>query len=257
MRREVVFVIDGSGSMGNKAADVRGGFNTYIEELKKEKDAEYSISATVFNTSVFPLFTQRPLGEVPALTEQNYLPGGGTALYDAIADTVDAIKDAHYCSQCGKGRVKSAKFCSDCGEQLNGDSIFTVIIMTDGEENSSQKFRKHHIVTKIQGKEKLGNWTFVYMGANQDAMKEGNAIGIQSGNAINYNTGSTLGTFAAVATSTSANYNSFATTGTTTTADWAGTGTAAGVNWNTVNTPTPTQKTVPLAPHKKRQKKNV
>lgn len=240
MKREVIFIIDGSGSMATKATDVRGGFNSYIQELKKNKDgAEYTISATVFNTSVFPLFTQRSLAEVPLLHEGNYMPGGGTALYDAIATTVDNVKDAHFCSECGKSRPPKNKFCADCGEKLNGDSAFTVIIMTDGEENSSQFFRKHHIVNKIQGKEKLGNWTFVYMGANQDAMAEGTAIGIQRGNTVSYDTANTNQVFAAAASGTASNYASFTATNTSSTANWAGTATAGGVDWNTVKTPKP------------------
>lgn len=250
--KEIIFVIDGSGSMANKATDVRGGFNAYIEELKKDKDAaEYTISATVFNTSVFPLFTQQPLSEV-ALTEKNYVPGGGTALYDAIADTVDGVKDAHFCSECGKARSPKNKFCADCGEKLNGDSIFTVIIMTDGEENSSQRFRKHHIVNKIQGKEKLGNWTFVYMGANQDAMVEGTALGVQRGNTVSYDTANTQQIYRAAASGTASNYAAFASTGTTSTANWSGTATAGGVDWSTVKTPTPT-----VVSKKKRTRKSV
>lgn len=254
MKREVVFIIDGSGSMGTKATDVRGGFNTYIEELKKDKDAdEYTISATVFNTSVYPLFTQRSLNEVPLLTELNYMPGGGTALYDAIADTVDGVKDVkiNFCGSCGKKRGQEAKFCATCGSELkNGDtSAFTVIIMTDGEENSSQRFRKHHIVNKIQGKEKLGNWTFVYMGANQDAMHEGTAIGIRAGNTISYDTNNTQYVYRAAAASTTSNYHAFAGSGTTATNDWVATASASGVDWDAAKTPTVTvRNTVPVNP---------
>jgi hypothetical protein len=245
MLREVVFVIDGSGSMATKATDVRGGFNTYVEELKKDpKKDEYRITASVFNTGVFPLFKQLPLSEVPLLTEKNYVPGGGTALYDAIADTVDGVKDAgHFCFACGKPRNKTHKFCADCGEELNGDSAFIVIIMTDGEENSSQRFRKHHIVNKIQGKEKLGNWSFIYMGANQDAMQEGAAIGIQYGNAITYDTNYTGTYYSKLAAGTSNVFGNFVATGSTGTAGSGSSFSASsGQDWspNTAVTPTVT-----------------
>ena len=243
MIREVVFIIDGSGSMANKATDVRGGFNTYVEELFKDPNKDdYRISATVFNTGVFPLFTQLPLSEVPKLTEKNYVPGGGTALYDAIADTVDGVKDAgNFCYACGKKRDKKHKFCADCGEQLNGDSAFIVIIMTDGEENSSLKYRKHHIVNKIQGKEKLGNWSFIYMGANQDAMQEGAAIGVALGNSITYDTNYTKTYYSKLAAGTSNTFGVFASTGSSST---AGSGSsfaaASGQDWTPTAAVSPT-----------------
>lgn len=189
MKTEVIFVIDGSGSMGGKATDVRGGFNTYVEELKKDKTGQYSLSAVVFNTSVFPLFTQKELKDVPELTDKNYVPGGGTALYDAIGAALDEVKDstANFCTHCGKRRGTSHKFCSACGGELtNGKSKYLLIVMTDGEENSSLKYRKHHIVQKIKDKEGQGNWTVVYLGANQDAMLEGTAMGTQQYNNVTY-----------------------------------------------------------------------
>lgn len=198
MKTEVIFVIDGSGSMHSKADDVRGGFNTYVEELRKDKDGDYSLSAIVFNTQVFPLFTQKDLKDVPELTEKNYAPGGNTALYDAIGGAIDEIKDstANYCTHCGEKRAASAKFCSKCGTQLgNGRSKYLLVIMTDGEENSSIRYRKHHIVQKIKDKEAQGNWTIAYLGANQDAMREGTAMGIQPGNTWSYDVKDTATTF--------------------------------------------------------------
>lgn len=260
LKREVIFVIDGSGSMGDKATDVRGGFNTYVEELKKDPNAkDYTISATVFNTGVFPLFTQRSLDEAPLLTEKNYMPGGGTALYDAIADTVDKIKDAkiNFCGTCGKKRGNEAHFCATCGDKLtNGDtSAFTVIIMTDGEENSSQRFRKHHIVNKIQGKEKLGNWTFVYMGANQDAMVEGAALGVQRGNSIHYTTHDTKTYYSKLAAGTIGSYNYMASTNTTSTPSFSG---ISGQDWNDPTTGgTPVVTTVTASTTVSKKKKNA
>lgn len=189
MKTEVIFVIDGSGSMAGKAEDVRGGFNTYVEELRKDEKGDYSLSAIVFNTQVFPLFTQKELKDVPELTAKNYAPGGNTALYDAIGGAIDEIKDstANYCTHCGEKRAASAKFCSKCGTQLgNGRSKYLLVIMTDGEENSSIRYRKHHIVEKIKSKEAQGNWTIAYLGANQDGMREGAALGTQLGNAMTY-----------------------------------------------------------------------
>ena len=205
MKTEVLFVIDGSGSMASKANDVRGGFNTYVEELRKDKKGDYSLSATVFNTNVFPLFSQKDLKDVPELSNANYVPGGGTALYDAIGAALDEVKDVStkFCSVCGTKRNNGHKFCAQCGEKLSNEkSVYLLIIMTDGEENSSKTYRKHHIVQKIKDKEAQGNWTVVYLGANQDAMAEGTAMGIQPGNTLTYQVTDTKSYYSKLASAT-------------------------------------------------------
>lgn len=207
MKTEVIIVIDGSGSMLSKASDVRGGFNAYVEELRKAEGVDYSLSAVVFNTQTFPLFTQKPLKDVPELTEKNYAPGGNTALYDAIGKAIDEVKDStsNFCTHCGERRATKDKFCSKCGNELgNGRSKFLLIIMTDGEENSSVTYRKHHIADKIKNKEAQGNWTVVYLGANQDAMKEGSALGVQQYNNLTYTVPETKVYYSALAGTTNA-----------------------------------------------------
>lgn len=158
MKTEVVFVIDGSGSMVPKATDVREGFNAYVSELKKQakEEKDYTLTAVVFNTKVFPLFTQSSLSKVPELTSKNYAPGGNTALYDAIGEGLEEIK-------------------------TKKNSQYIMVIMTDGEENSSRKFSRAHITEKIKSFENRGNWTFVYLGADQDSFGQSRNIGINAG----------------------------------------------------------------------------
>ena len=82
---------------------------------------------------------------MPELSDQNYLPGGMTALYDAIAEGVRiADKD------------KSV------------DERVICVIMTDGEENSSRETTKEQVKDIISGHEAKGDWTFLYIGENPD-----------------------------------------------------------------------------------------
>ena len=79
------------------------------------------------------------------MTSNSYKPGGGTALYDAIAEGVRiADKD------------KSEEERVIC------------VIMTDGEENSSRETTKEQVRNIISGYEAKGEWTFLYIGENPE-----------------------------------------------------------------------------------------
>ena len=62
-------------------------------------------------------------------------------------------------------------------------------IMTDGLENSSREWTRPAIKALIEEQERTYNWTFSYMGANQDAIEVGRGIGIAADQALTYGTG--------------------------------------------------------------------
>jgi uncharacterized protein YegL len=165
----VLFIIDSSGSMSTKADDVRGGFNEYVARLCEDGTGSYRLSAVTFDTNVATLFSDMPLYQVPQLDEQNYRPGGNTALYDAIGISLDELTSAL--------RTKDKPF---------GEDRALVIIMTDGEENSSRRFSKAQITNAITSRESAGNWSFVYLGADQDAWAAAADLGFAAGNVAAY-----------------------------------------------------------------------
>lgn len=184
LKTNVIFILDESGSMQNTASDVRGGFNTYVNKLKDDGN-EYSLSTIKFGTTVRPLFANQPLDQAPLLTEQNYMPLDSTALYDAI----------------GFALSEARKYWGT-NEKPYGKDRFIVIIMTDGFENASKKFSKEEIAAKIKRREEAGNWTFVYMGADQDAWSVASNLGFAQGNVMSYASASTATMFGNLANST-------------------------------------------------------
>jgi hypothetical protein len=153
----VLNVIDMSGSMQGLAEDVRGGFNTYIADLGKD-GGRYRITATVFDTVFIPLCVAAKLKDVPTLTAANYLPRGMTALLDAVGKTVTDFE---------------AKTTLAEGERV------LCVVQTDGAENSSTEFSSGQIAEMIRDREATGKWTFIYLGAGQDAWGQGGALGFQ------------------------------------------------------------------------------
>lgn len=186
------FIVDESGSMDDQRDTVISGFNEQLETMiQEEKESNgsvrYLVTLTKFNYKAEILYKDLPLVRVPRLTKDSYKPAGGTALYDAIGMSIDTA--------------------------MRGETDTFVTIFTDGEENSSKRWKKAAIKALIDIRQKENQWGFVYIGANQDAWEEAAQIGVF--NALNYtaaNTGSaihanSLCRSAYVATASSGVYN--------------------------------------------------
>lgn len=173
-RTNVVFIIDKSGSMAAKAADVVGGFNEYLTQLCLDGN-DYALSVLLFDTEVKMHASGQLPHQVAPLTSQNYIPGGNTALLDAVGDGLKEYK-------------------------LEDKTL--VIIMTDGEENSSRRYSLKEIKANVEQAQTEGQWSFVYLGAGVDAFAEAGGMGISAANTMVYNATTTGNTIAATAFTT-------------------------------------------------------
>ena len=181
------FVLDKSGSMATCLRDTIGGFNTYINELKKDTASKYSFSLTLFDTHFENRYVSVDLSAIPELTTSTYVPNGGTALFDAIGSTVSKVEQS-FAGLPSLGPMPK---------------ILTVIL-TDGEENSSREYTLKKVKELIESKEKEGNWTFVFLGADLSAFKAGDAMGIRTANSVVYNQANMAATFTNTAAATMA-----------------------------------------------------
>jgi hypothetical protein len=102
-------------------------------------------------------------------TIASFVPSGATALLDAMAKAI---------AETGQ-RLESMAENRRPGKVL-------MVIMTDGEENSSRLFKKPQVVEMVKHQTEVYQWEFVYLGANQDAIAVGQALGIPTANNLNY-----------------------------------------------------------------------
>ncbi len=160
----VNFILDKSGSMESVRSATISGFNEYLQTLQKDQKSKYEFSLTLFDTEIYQKWSADPIEKVKKLDLESYNPSGGTALYDAVCRT---IKEA-------EGKVKE------------NQKVLTVI-MTDGQENSSREYTEVQMKEMISRLEKEGNWTFVYLGANQDSYATAQKFGINTQNTTNFN----------------------------------------------------------------------
>lgn len=180
---EIIFVIDKSGSMSHLAKDTIGGFNGFVESQKD--DTKTTLTTVLFDTSWNILHDGIDVYEVSPMTSKDYIAGGGTAMLDTIGEIINRVQDRH----------------DELGAEKPDNVLF--VITTDGEENSSRKFTKAQIEKMIKHQTNGHGWEFMFLGANIDAVKEAQDIGISATRAVSYDW-TTMGTDALYSTVTAA-----------------------------------------------------
>lgn len=164
---ELVFILDRSGSMGGLENDTIGGFNAMLTKQKKE-EGEANVTTVLFDDAIEVIHDRFPIEVVNSLTDVDYYVRGCTALLDAVGSTVKKIENI-------QNRLP---------EDMKAEKVIFVIT-TDGEENASQEY-SYKMVKKMIEQQKENGWQFVFMGANIDAAKEAERLGIKSQCAVSY-----------------------------------------------------------------------
>ena len=161
------FLLDRSGSMGAIASDVVGGFNAFLAQQLAVGRDDCDLTLVQFDgDDPFQVITQgTPLADVPELTGAIYVPRGMTPLYDALDAMIDDA-ERHVAA-----RVRAG--------QPAGDVV--IVVFTDGLENASVRATREQVMDRIKAKQDDDDWTFVFMGANQDAYGASHEVGIAAG----------------------------------------------------------------------------
>lgn len=162
----VVCIVDRSGSMADMGSAVKNGFNEFLEE-QKAFAGECSATVVRFDNTVEVVHHGVDLKDIPAATDTTFTPRGMTALYDAIGDTLKMVAQ------------KISTLASKPKKVM-------VLVLTDGAENASSRHTNKAIVKAISHCEKKLGWTFVFVGANQDAIATGTQMGFSAQSCLTY-----------------------------------------------------------------------
>ena len=159
-------VLDRSGSMSSVAQETVSGYNEFIKEQKKQP-GQCTVTLVQFDSvAVETVYNGKPVKDVPGL---EFCPRAWTPLYDAL----------------GKSILETGKMLDEKQEKHRPAKVIFVII-TDGHENASHEYTREQIFNMIKHQSDVYKWEFVYIGANQNAMDVGAAIGIAASNSMNY-----------------------------------------------------------------------
>ncbi|MDR3315416.1 MAG: VWA domain-containing protein [Coriobacteriales bacterium] len=138
-RVDLIFCVDCSGSVEGTEKSVSKGYADLIKR-ENEKENNLFVTTVLFNNSVQKITNAVHASLVPGL---NYKAGGGTALFDAICETIDSV---------------------DNNISTNTDAVF--VIMTDGavDGEHSKRYKLEDAKARISQQKKAG-WKFILLGA--------------------------------------------------------------------------------------------
>ena len=165
---ELVCVLDRSGSMSGLESDTIGGFNSLIAKQKREDGACF-VSTVLFDTECNVLHDRVPIEKISQMTASDYVPGGCTALLDALGGAIHHIGNIH-------------KYARE--EDVPEHTIF--VITTDGLENASKRYTSAKVKRMIERQKNRYGWEFIFLAANIDAVETAEHIGISRTRAANY-----------------------------------------------------------------------
>jgi len=140
----IQILLDKSGSMSSCVEDTITSFNKFIKEQKALPDSENVLVTLVqFDTEYEVNYSNLKLTEVPELNTTNYVPRGGTNLYQSLEKLIDNTESVIECLT----------------EGTRPDKTLYVVI-TDGEDTS--RINPAQVKEKIKGYEARGR-TFAFL----------------------------------------------------------------------------------------------
>lgn len=149
----VWYIVDESGSMGNLRNETISLVNDQFKALRETVTGEMTASLIKFNTVVNPVLWEVSIDKLEDIGEAQYRPSGYTAMFDAVGTVLE------------RAGAKTAAI-KDADPHANISNL--VVIISDGLENVSKKFTAEKIASLVSEAEKSGEYTFSYVGANQN-----------------------------------------------------------------------------------------
>lgn len=164
-----LLILDESGSMRKIYKQALSGANETIQTVRAAQKAhpelDQRLTFVTFNTAyeghptqgnIKTVFNDVPIGEVRDLTYKDYNPNACTPLYDAMGTSITALES-----------------------KFNEGDRALVTIITDGLENASREYTRKAVKEMVDRLREKG-WTFVYIGANQDAVEVAKGLSINN-----------------------------------------------------------------------------
>ena len=172
----IAALLDRSGSMQDSKELTEDGWRELINAQRSEP--EYcEVTLAQFDTQYEVVYPPTAIAAVPEFV---LVPRGGTALLDAAGVFITEVGD---------------QLAALPEDQRPGKVI--CLIMTDGMENSSQRWTWDALKALIIQQREVYGWKFIFLGADIDAVEVGERMGVDRRHAMTFDKRSHAGNSAA------------------------------------------------------------
>ena len=176
-RVDICLCIDCSGSMIKMYKETISGVNDFINQQKKtanETKIETYLTIITFDdyAHVIKGFDNENIKNIDTFDSKHLYPRGGTRLIDT---TVEALLEQNRRYELWKSK--------QCDKSFKMNRVFA--ILTDGKDNNSRLYNQTDLNQYIN-KFRESEVTCIFLGANQDAIEQGNCYGFSRGHSMTY-----------------------------------------------------------------------
>lgn len=161
----ICLCLDRSGSMQRIRDSAEEAINGFMK-AQAMVDGKRTIRVVQFDT----VYEQvHPSIEAKTVPNYKLTPRGGTALLDAMGRSITEFGE---------------ELAAYPESERPGHVVY--VVMTDGEENSSYEFTHADVQGMVIHQREVYGWNVVFLGANMDAMKVGEGLGVSRGSTMTY-----------------------------------------------------------------------
>lgn len=157
---DITILVDRSGSMATIKHSMESALNEFFAKHRQIPSTRVTLAQF---DDVNPLDIQFENRAVSEITRVTIDPRGWTPLYDAVCSAIDR-------TGIRLGAVK---------EEDRPDQVLFVII-TDGQENHSKRFRSQDVKDRIATQRGTYNWQFVFLGSDEAGFDQAKSWGLNT-----------------------------------------------------------------------------
>lgn len=167
--QHVIIIRDRSGSIESILDGMQSGYDEFIQsQVNLSRDHGLKITGSLWDFDDV-IDNRISFQDISTLAGSIIVPRNMTAMLDAIGIAVT---------------TEGAKLAAMPEEER--PNLITVVTASDGLENASKEWTAARVRSLLEHQQRVYSWKATYIGTNQDALEEGENVGVAAASSLSY-----------------------------------------------------------------------